>query len=302
MHPALITAIGGGLASAATNIYTTHKLANAYKNNAKKIREAAEKYSGHNADVSMTNAGNIQGQRSAKIALDSNANNVQSSDNAIANAMNSMNNNSIAQSAMAQGQSMGRQMQGAQNAANYNAATMDAQNALNIAQKDYDVANQMVQGGLNSGAQLVKAGKEAGLGTTVSGSEDYATDSSMERYSRGKVIHSDERSKEGYEKSDDFDKSGLNNDSGLPNASLDDAMSKLETITYKYKPEMGLDDEEHVGLVAQSCLKSPLFEDCVVKQDNGYLALDKAKLMSKIPMLISNIEERMNVLRLQSNK
>lgn len=282
MHPALIAAIGGGLASAATNIYTTHKLANAYKSNANKIREAAEQYSGHNADVSMTNAGNIQGQRNAKIALDSNANNVMTANNSMANAMNAMNNNSVTQNAMTQGQSMGRSMQGATNAAKYNVATMDAKNALNLAKKDYDVANQMVQGGLNSAAQLASTSKEAFGGADNEGYSDLT-------YQKGATlsdrIRSDERSKEGY-----------HNKQGIPEADVEDALRQIESIEYQYKPETGLDSDKHVGVTAQS-LEGTAFDDAVNKDSGTYLTLDKQKLLESTLAGIAALQKEIDALK-----
>lgn len=189
--------------------------------------------------------------------------------NALKGASNVATNNTYSS-----GYNTGAQNRSTLNNAEFNRDTALAQQMMNQADINYKRDTAMNQLGLNTAAGAAKT------------------------YSN---VVSDEDAKE-----DPYDKSGLNNDSGLPNATVDDAMSKIETVTYKYKPEMqkelGLDGEDHVGLIAQSCLKSPLFEDCVIKQDNGYLALDKAKLMSKLPMLISNIKDRIDVLYLQSDK
>lgn len=277
----LLMAIGGGLATAATNVYTTKKLANAYKDKAKDIRNATEQYSGHNADVSMTNAGNIQGQRNAKLALDTNANKAMTANNAMANAQNAMNNNSVAQDAMLTGQSIGRNMQGATNAAKYNATTMDAENALNVAKKDYDVANQMVQGGLNSAAQLASAGSEAFGGTDNEGYSDLT-------YQKGATLsdrmRSDERSKEGY-----------HNKQGIPEADAEDALRQVESIEYQYKPETGLDQDKHVGVSAQS-LQGTAFDDAVNK-DGKYLTLDKQKLLESTLAGIAALQKEIDALR-----
>ena len=266
---ALLGAIGAGVAAGAVNAYTTYKLADAYKNNAKAIREAAEKYSGHNADVSMTNAGNIQGQRAANMALASNANKAMTANNAMANAQNAMNDNSVAQSAMTQGQSLGRQMQGDTNAAQYNTATMGAENALNIAKKDYDIANQMVNSGINTVSQFAQAGKESGIGTAKP-NEDEMT--------------SDEGCKEGY-----------HNKQGIPKADAEDALRQIESIEYQYKDGLGEDKDRHVGVTAQS-LEGTAFDDTVNK-GGKYLTLDKQKLLESTLAGIAALQKEIDALK-----
>ena len=267
---ALLGAIGAGVAAGAVNAYTTYKLADAYKNNAKAVRKAAEEYSGHNADVAMTNAGNIQGQRATKMALDSNANKVMTANNSMANAQNAMNDNSVAQSAMTQGQSLGRQMQGDTNAAKYNTATMGAENALNIAQKDYDIANQMVNSGINTVSQFAQAGKESGIGTAKP------------------EMTSDEGCKEGY-----------HNKQGIPEADAEDALRQVESIEYQYKDCRGEDKDRHVGVTAQS-LEGTAFDDAVNK-GGKYLTLDKQKLLESTLAGIAALQKEIDELRGKQN-
>lgn len=258
----VIGALAGGIANGLMSSSLTKQNAKAYKQAAKDIREAGQKYSGQSAYDSMQNAGNMEGNI---------VNRMQGANQLRGNANTAMANASDIQNNFNSGYNLGSSNEATTNNALYNAETAKAQQALNQANINYKAGSAVQQAALNT------AGGLADLYKTTS----------------------DERCKESDK--GDFDKSGLNNDSGLPNASIDDAVSKLETILFKYKPEMGLDNEEHVGLVAQSCKKSPLFEDCVTENEDGILQLDKAKLMKKIPMLISNIEERINVLRLQNN-
>jgi hypothetical protein len=262
MFGMVIGALAGGIANGLMSSSLTKQNAKAYKQAAKDIREAGQKYSGQSAYDSMQNAGNMEGNI---------VNRMQGANQLRGNANTAMANASDIQNNFNSGYNLGSSNEATTNNALYNAETAKAQQAMNQANINYKAGSAVQQAALNT------AGGLADLYKTTS----------------------DERCKENDK--GDFDKSGLNNDSGLPNASIDDAVSKLETILFKYKPEVGLDNEEHVGLVAQSCKKSPLFEDCVTENEDGILQLDKAKLMKKIPMLISNIEERINVLRLQNN-
>lgn len=269
----VIGAIAGGVGAGVGTYLNNMKLAEAYEGYAKDIRKAGKKYSGQNADNAMREAESQEARRLNNLNMGTAASTPNTSNLSMQNALRRMSNVKAADSTM-QGQNLGRSNKATELQGKYNAETAKAQQALNQAGINYQVNNQAMQAGMQGLQGLAQAYNQ---------------------------IWSDENVKE-----DPYDKSGLNNDSGLPNATVDDAMSKIETVTYKYTPEMqkelGLDDEDHVGLIAQSCLKSPLFEDCVIKHDNGYLALDKAKLMSKLPMLISNLKDRIDVLYLQSDK
>ena len=65
---ALILGIADGLAQGLVTNYQTKKLANAYKDAAKQVRGAAQKYSGKEADTAMTQEGERQGQQMQKLA------------------------------------------------------------------------------------------------------------------------------------------------------------------------------------------------------------------------------------------
>lgn len=287
MLGALIGALAGGIANGLITKYQTEKLANAYKEAAQDIRAAGQKYSGQAANAAMTQEGARQGQQMQKLAQSQGV--AGTTGLSTADATN-MTQNQPGLSAYMQGQNLGRSNKATELNSKYNEATVKAQNMLSKANTDFRVGQAATQLGWNALGGIANAGNNIGGAAGMNALTQSAGN-----------MFSDENCKESIK--GEYDKTGLNNDSGLPNATIDDAMSKLETIVYKYKPEMGLDDKKHVGLVAQSCAKSPLFEDCVVKGDNGYLALDKAKLMEKLPMLISNLQERMdNVLHLQSNK
>lgn len=274
MFGMVVGALAGAAANGVSSYMLTKKNAAAYKSYAKDIRNAANKYSGQEAYSKMQQGGNETANTLNQMDLASQASQAPQNNSAM-----------MANAASLGGNFNGFYNQGQENTktglqAQYSADTQHAQQDLNQANVDYKAGTAATQAAMNT------AGGLASLYAQHKGNNSSSSN-----------MTSDENAKK-----DPYDKSGLNNDSGLPNATVDDALAKVETVTYKYKPETGLDDENHVGLVAQSCLKSPLFEDCVTKQDNGYLALDKAKLMSKLPMLISNIEERINALYLQNNK
>lgn len=111
------------------------------------------------------------------------------------------------------------------------------------------------------------------------------------RFANQELATSDENAKE----------SPINNESGLPKADAMDAVAQIESVEYKYKdPSIpGCDDERHVGTTAQSLEKEDLFADCVSEGEDGYLRVDRNKLLSKLPLVMDSIEEHLS--RLENN-
>lgn len=264
---AAIGAVAGAAAGVVSTQLLTRKNANAYKEYAEDIRKAAQKYSGQNAYNAMQNAGmqeaNIVNQRN----LESQAARAPSNmTNKAANAANLQGNYS-------QGYNLGAQNQKTALDAAYNADTAKAQQALNQANIDYKAGTAATQAAMNAAGGLASLyGQMRGAGS-------------------GSQTTSDERVKE-----------GLNNDSELPNATLGDAMNKLETVVYKYKDGTGLDQDRHCGTVAQSLAKEPEFADIVEPNERGVLQLNNDKLLSKMLEMIDNIKGRLDVLHLQGEE
>lgn len=269
----IVGAIAGGLANGIVTKYQTQKLANAYKKYAKNIRGAADKYSGHNADVAMTEAGNQQGQKSARMALERGLNTQTNDSNlSMVNAQNNMaNTNGF--DAMMEGQSLGRNLKANDLNAAYNIETEDARQALNRAQMDYAKGKAATGELKNLGSNLISTGNNIGgmqaansLGNSItSGVSGLGAAASSGGIAGLTSMLSDENVKE------------YNNHSDLPKADTEDALRQIESIEYKYKPETGLDNDKHVGVTAQS-LQNTAF-DKAVNKGGKYLSLDKQKLL-----------------------
>lgn len=268
-------AVGQGLVTK----YQTDKLADAYKEAANQVRMAANKYSGQAADSAMTQEGARQGQQMQKLAQSQGQAGTSGLSNVDAMAgMNNVQNSGL--SGYMQGQNLGRSNKAQELNSKYNAATVAAQNMLSKAKTDYKVGNQASNmifntiGGLGQGWNNI--GGSAGMNALTQSAAN---------------MFSDENCKE-----------GINNNSELPNATLGDAMSKLETVIYKYKDETGLDQDCHCGTIAQSLAKEPEFADIVEANKQGVLQLNKDKLLNKMLEMIDNIKGRLDVLHLQGEE
>ncbi len=260
---AVIGAIAGGVASGVGSYLNNRKLAGAYEDYAKDIRNAAEQYTGHNADVAMREAGSQKARQLNNLNMGTASSRPMTSNNSMQNALRGMSNVKAADST-AEGQNLGRSNKSTELQGKYNAATSRAQQALNQAGINYQANNQAMQAGMNAASGLAQTYNQ---------------------------IKSDENVKE-----------SINNNSELPNATLGDAMSKLETVIYKYKDETGLDQDCHCGTIAQSLAKEPEFADIVEADEQGVLQLNKDKLLNKMLEMIDNIKERLDVLHLQGEE
>ena len=98
--------------------------------------------------------------------------------------------------------------------------------------------------------------------------------------------------------SDEELKEPINNDSGLPEADIEDSLRQLETVLYQYKdPSIpGCDDEEHCGTTAQSLEKTDLFKDCVVEGEDGYKRIDQWKLNEALTAGMAQLQREIDEL------
>ena len=281
----IIMAIGNGIAQGLITNYQTKKLANAYKQYAEDIREAADKYSGHNADVAMTEAGEQQGRMSAQRALDRKMNAAQGSNLSVQNALNNDSTNA-ALNGMQEGQTLGRNLKGQQLNSAYDAATKDAQLELNKAKKDYQLGQattSLVNNTISNVGSL--AGNFQGMKLGAGGAgEAYGTEAANAVGDAN--LTSDENAKE------------YKNHSGLPEAGVEDALRKINSVEYEYKPEMGLDNEDHVGVVAQS-LEGTAF-DKAVNKGGEYLTLDKQMLLEATLAGCAALQKEIDALKPKS--
>ena len=271
MWAQVIGAVVGGVAGGVVNgmvAYQTNKdRVSAYRQAAKDVKEAAEKYSGKNAYNNMQNLGN---QEAANVNRNSLAAGGQM-DNAFGTpAMNA------ADLSNANGTLQGYKL-GAGNAktdmdSKYYRDTALARTAMKQADIDYKAANQTMQTAMNAAGGLADVYKN---------------------------IKSNNSNKSGDNTSDESQKEGINNESGLPESDIEDSMRQLETISYKYKdPSVpGCDDEKHEsGFTAQSAEKTPLFDDAVSTGDDGVKRIDQWKLMESLTAGIAQLQREIDEL------
>lgn len=99
--------------------------------------------------------------------------------------------------------------------------------------------------------------------------------------------------------SDERNKEGINNDSGLDKSNIEDSLRQIETVQYKYKDSNipGCDDEEHKsGVIAQSLEKTPLYKDAVQTGSDGYKRIDEWKLLEAVTAGISQLQREIDEL------
>lgn len=253
---AVVGAVAGAVTSAALNI----KNAEAYKTYAKDIRKAAEKYSGDAAYKSMYNKGLEEGMQTNRRSLDAAASMEPSNKSAM------MANTTGLQGANTfnQGFNQGAENQKALNTAKYNAETAKAQQALNQANIEYKAGTAATQGAMNT---------LGGLATAYNNLKPASSNTT-----------SDENVKE------------YDNHNGLPKADVEDALRQIESISYKYKDGLGLDQDHHVGVTAQS-LEGTAFDDVVSENEEGIKQLDKQKLQESVMAGIAALQKEIDELK-----
>lgn len=246
MFGAVIGALAGGIVNGIASSSLTKQNAKAYKQAAKDIREAGQKYSGQSAYDSMQNAGNMEGNI---------VNRMQGANQLRGNASTAMANASDVGNNFNSGYNLGSSNTAAMNNALYNSETAKAQQALNQADINFKAGTAVQQAAMNT------AGGLADLAKTTS----------------------DERTKE------------YNNKEGLPKASAEDALRQIESISFKYKPETGLDQDKHVGVTAQS-LEGTAFDSVVSENKDGIKQLDKQKLQESVMAGIAALQKEVDDL------
>lgn len=269
MWGAIIAAVSGAVIGGAvqgiTAYETTEQKVGAYKKASEDVRNATDKYSGKNALDTMTTSGRDYSTEmgnavGGQMVADNIAPTSPGVTGAGANALaynNSQNVGNKVQSAAQSGFNQGVSNAQAMNDALYNKETVGAQQAMNQADINYNVANQAVQEGMNTVGNIAQT---------------YNT------------IKSDER---------------LKNDE---QASVEDALRQIESINYKYKPETGLDQDEHVGVTAQSVEDTALDNGMVSEDENGYKQLDKQKLMESIFAAQAALQKQIDTLKKDDGK
>lgn len=174
---AIAGAVIGGVVNGVVASNATNEKVDAYKKAAKDVREAANKYSGESGYRTMVNQGqNYMGQDARSMANEMAAATYQptnpgASTSAQANALNAANKASNATNeAGLGGFSTGMSDAAASNAAKFNAATVQAQQLMNQADINYNVANQTAQTalqGLGDTAQTINSIRRTNNGRKI---------------------------------------------------------------------------------------------------------------------------------------
>lgn len=257
LYAAIIGAIAGGVAGGVGSYINNMKLADAYQRNAEDIRKAGQKYSGHNADAAMREAGSQEARRLNNLNMGTAASTPNTSNLSMQNALRRMGNVKSADSTM-QGQNLGRSNKATELQGKYNAETAKAQQALNQAGINYQVNNQAMQAGMQGLQALSQTGNQ---------------------------IWSDKNVKE-----------CVTNDCGdkIPTADAEDALRQIESIEYKYKDGTGLDQDKHVGISAQSIEGTALDNGVVSENEQGIKQLDKQKLLESVMAGIAALQKELD--------
>jgi len=182
---------------------------------------------------------------------------------------------------------------------NANRSNMEALSNAQLKQAgiDYDVQAARNQAAMSGVGNAIKAAGTIGnpFKSNKQSGNIMANKSAMsmqgQPYSNQELSMSDESCKE----------APVNNDSGLPEADIEDSLRQLETVLYQYKdPSIpGCDDEEHCGTTAQSLEKTELFKDCVVEGEDGYKRIDQWKLNEALTAGLAQLQREVDELEAQ---
>lgn len=223
--------------------------------------------------------GDWYNRRKATLAAEQNISNAKKDANDAAEAANVQAQQAASkayQSAISAGVGKGKAgMLGDNTAAGSSQSTNTAamQNSLasqrTSTQADYLQAMGQVQGMQNQASNLEKGSGYAALTGGLTGAATGASAGFMT---------SDERCKD-----------------ALPEADVEDALRKVDSIEYKYKEPLD-DGEEHVGVTAQS-LEDGAFDDVVSEDENGIKQLDKQMLLEAVMAGIASLQKEIDELK-----
>lgn len=158
-----IGALAGAVYNGVSTYMNNQKLAGAYNNYAKDVRNAAEKYSGKNAERAIQNAGEMS------------ANNIGVQDWSAASREGVDPYHMNLQNRAAEGYNLGTGNKTKELNSRYNADTAQSKAALKQAGVDFGVNNQLQQTTMNTAGGLVDLYKN-----TVSGNKGVANDGSAQ--------------------------------------------------------------------------------------------------------------------------
>ena len=85
---------------------------------------------------------------------------------------------------------------------------------------------------------------------------------------------------------------------------LTNEFAKIDAYVFKYNQkaqelyggERGVDDNSHVGVMAQELAENPITENAVIEDENGYLELDTNKLVMALTAVVSDLCKKIGEL------
>lgn len=164
---AVAGAVGGGVVQGVVAAKQNKELVKAYKNAAKTMQEATDKYSGKNLYEGMRTAGDDMAYKAGRNAEQAftNTNNPGQVNNGMAKAIAEANIAAdSANSAANSGRALGQSIEKSRKDALYNRDTIAAQQALKQAGIDYNVKNQGMQEAMNAAGGLAQLGGNLAAG------------------------------------------------------------------------------------------------------------------------------------------
>lgn len=289
-------AIIGGAAGAAAGAYQTKKQA-LIKQNAQlqallNQKMITDEYTGDSANRRQTSKALSEAHNMAEM------NNVPQNDTTKGNYLGQFNNVSPSYG-YNQGYNQGLANQQTIDDANRSNKEQLANSMLKQAGVDYDVAAARNQATMSGIGNAIKTAGTIGnpFKSNKQQSGNIMADKSVmpmqgQPYSNQELSTSDESAKE----------APVNNDSGLPEADIEDSLRQLESVLYQYKDPTipGCDDEEHCGTTAQSLEKTPLFKECVVEGEDGYKRVDQWRLQEALTAGIAQLQREIDELEGES--
>lgn len=87
---------------------------------------------------------------------------------------------------------------------------------------------------------------------------------------------------------------------------ISDCLSNIDTFLYKYKEsaqkEYGVDDNEHIGVMAQELEENPVTQTAVKTMDDGHKEVDIKELTMQNTAMLADVVKRIQALEEKANK
>ena len=90
----------------------------------------------------------------------------------------------------------------------------------------------------------------------------------------------------------------------MENKSISEIFSDIDGYLYKYNQmaqglygkEKGVDNQEHVGVMAQELAENPVTKSAVLEDENGFLEVDTKELVMTLTAVVADLSKRVEDL------